>query len=174
MHKRIRVMPYLMSVKFNLLLLFSTGIILLTLMSPVYAEYYFVTPTPPRVINLNGYPCHHRYYRHYKHVVKKKVRHYHHPCAYAERYHRVHRVRPVVVYYAAPAPCCGCQEVFVQGRWDCYSGGCGGSYVTYDGYVYETYAQGSPIYVRDEITYNPDLTTGDDDTWVNPDMDIDE
>ena len=145
-------------------------IILLFFSHLLYAEYYFVPQGDPAVIWLEG--SNH-------HVVKKKYvkKKYHRTYVQKRKPTCAQRRADVLVYYVNYTPsCCLCQEVWVQGRWDCYS-----AYIPvrtdwrvydsdYIGYRYEAYDAWYPSQV--EITYNPDLTTGDDDTWVDPNMNI--
>lgn len=137
--------------------------------SPANGEYYFVTPYDPPVIMLDGR----------NHSMKKvSIKHKSYRSHYVHKV-RTHRRADIAIYYInTVAPCCICQEVWIQGRWDCY-GGCGVRNETawndpndyYVGTRYERYNKWYPQKV--EMTYNPDLTTGDDDTWVNPNMNID-
>jgi hypothetical protein len=148
----------------------SIGICCLFIVYPAHAEYYFVSPAAPRVIWLDG-SHHHAVIKKKKAMVRKR---YKHPVS-----HKQPRIEVYYVNYVYPyPPCCACQEVWIQGRWDCY-GGCGARPTVVwqyrdDGRRYETRRVNYTYYPREEITYNPDRTTGDDDTWVNPDMDIDE
>lgn len=151
---KIKIMSPLGVCLFTLLVFLSTH---------SYAEYYLVYPFPPPVIWLDGNGHHH--------VTKKKY-----PRHSTKRMVRRHSTDMSVYYisYAAP-PCCICQEVWIQGRWDCY-GGCAPKqqpeWVQYQTFNDDPYGYS---YTRTaEITYDPDLTTKDDNTWKNPGMDIDE
>jgi len=130
--------------------------VLIFLSTASFAEYYLVYGTQPCCVIKK----HHAVAR--KHIVVKKI---HHRQVVHHHYHQRFYSPRMEVYYVKPAAsCCTCHEVWIQGRWDCYGGGGCGRSSAYDsdGYSYAT----------TKITYNPDLTTGDDDTWVDPNMNI--
>lgn len=141
-------------------------IIIFALSTHTYAEYYLVYSAQPCCVVAK------KHYAVKKHIVKKNhvvvKRSPHTPLAH---YKKSHRPKVAVYSISYPSPCCACHEVWIQGRWDCY-GGCApppakriSERMAGDTYGYS--------YATTEITYNPDLTTGDDDTWVDPNMNID-
>jgi len=143
------------------------------------AEYYFVREDCwddcPRAVKVAKSVCH---YPIKKKIIKKKIKHKKPVYCMPRPHHRVHKkVRRAPCVTLDHVSSCGvCDEVFIQGRWDCYA-----PYAQYyvpwvmrEPYRYERHRVNYVYYPHDEITYNPDRTTGDDDTWVNPDMNIDE
>lgn len=132
-----------------------------------YAEYYVVASTP-----CAGGCC----YSHCAPVVKKVVvykkvykKHYKpkHRC-YRPAYRPVRKCFTGCGYYrSACAPHCArpaYPSAWIRGHWNCY-----GEWVPghWRNYYYQT------NYGYPSMFYNPDLTTGDDNPMIDPDMNID-
>lgn len=130
-------------------------VVLGTFSTTLYAEYYLVYPGSSAPCN----SCNRVYYKHKpcyrkKHkVLKPRVRHvYHHH------------------YYHCNNGCCGCRAPSICDYRGSPSGRgyCGGYRIQGERY-------NCPGYYRQcNNCYNPDMATGDDDTWANPGMNIDQ
>lgn len=130
-----------------------------------YAEYYVVASAP-----CGGGCCYSNCAPHYvKKVYKKVYRPKKHHC-----YQRVYRpVRSCAYvgcgnyYRSTCTPHCArpaYPSAWVRGHWNCY-----GEWVPghWRNYYYQT------NYGYPSMVYDPDLTTGDDNPMIDPDMNID-
>lgn len=145
------------------LISFSKFVLFVTLIAftaNARAEYYLVY-SEPQVININCSSHCVKKKRYKKAKVHKPIRHYVKPRSYVS----------IKKYYVQRASPCAC-------RWD----ECGGGYVeevhqsrnyNYVTFKYEPYRQRCARYVVEEPYYNLDLTTRDDNPYINPDMNID-
>lgn len=133
------------------------------------AEYYYsCSDFGPPVVEIFGYP-------HHYHPVKKSHKKYkHHYVKKSPRY-----VSPKMeVYYIwnVVTPVCGCDNCACRTAWVASCDGCRGGYapapwqVRDDSVFYgDVYYSGNDNYRY----YDPDLSTGDDNAMVNPEMNID-
>lgn len=129
----------------------SILILLGIITSNAYAEYYLVYSAPEsNVIWLDGGKSS---VKHKHHKQYRKVSHKH--------YHR-HSSCQISVYYVYPQPLYPCEGMIVEYRSSGYE---------YVNFSYKPYRYRTEEYKED--WYDPDMSTGDDNASIHPELNID-